>query len=525
MWNPPIELSGAEQRIEARTGKTRKFFSFLRQVRHQLLDVELQGALAKTCSAEGSGKAPVEPGLMALATLLQAYSGVSDREAVELTVMDRRWQMVLDCMDAEKPPFSQGTLFNFRQRLIEGELDKVLLDKTVELAEKSGGFGARQLRAALDSSPLWGAARVEDTFNLLGHALLKAVDIAAKELGKTREALLEGAGLTLVGRSSLKAALDLDWSRAESKQQALSLVLAEIERWKSWLEQHSRLALSEPPMKEAMQTLDALVEQDTEPDPRGGPGGGKRRIKKEVARDRRVSVEDPEMRHGRKSQSKRFNGFKQHFVVDLDSHVTREVAVRPANEAEHEAVEELREELERGRGLGQLNIDLGYMGSEHIQRWAAEGVPIIARPWPQTGELFTKEHFKLDFQAMTISCPGGQSTSLAPGRDAQFPASACDGCALRDRCTKAKPGQGRSVTIRLDEQFQQKLRAKVRTKRGRAQLRKRVVVEHRISHHVALQGRRARYKGLRKNQFDGRRHAAVSNLQLAASYEEQRAVA
>jgi hypothetical protein len=32
--------------------------------------------------------------------------------------MDKRWQMVLDCLGAEQPPFSQSTLFNFRMRLI-----------------------------------------------------------------------------------------------------------------------------------------------------------------------------------------------------------------------------------------------------------------------------------------------------------------------------------------------------------------------------------------------------------------------
>jgi hypothetical protein len=81
-------------------------------------------------------------------------------------------------------------------------------------------------------------------------------------------------------------------------------------------------------------------------------------------------------------------------------------------------------------------------------------------------------------------------------------------------------GQGRSLHIREDEPFQHKLRAKIKTKRGRASLRKRTAVEHAISHYIVHQGRRARYKGLRKNQFDGRRHAAVSNLQVAAHYVE-----
>ena len=91
------------------------------------------------------------------------------------------------------------------------------------------------------------------------------------------------------------------------------------------------------------------------------------------------------MRHGRKSSAKTFNGFKEHFAVDLDSKVTREVVVRPANEPEHEAVELLAEELEKAPGLLQLDIDLGYMASPRIAQWAEQGVYIIARPWPQGG--------------------------------------------------------------------------------------------------------------------------------------------
>src|SRR4029450_13894435 len=186
-------------------------------------------------------KEPVEAGLLALAMLLQAYCNVSDREAVELTVLDKRWQMGLDCLDAEPPPFSQGTLFNFRMRLIQHNLDKTLLERTVALAETTGGFGARQLRAALDSTPLFGAGRVEDTFHLLGHALRKAVGLAAQELGASAEAILEEAGLVLVGQSSLKAALDLDWGQPKAREKALRLVLEEVDRWQRWLEQHQSL--------------------------------------------------------------------------------------------------------------------------------------------------------------------------------------------------------------------------------------------------------------------------------------------
>src|SRR5262245_28781664 len=523
MWTPPLALTREEQPIVVRTRKTRKFFVLLREHRHEILDADLQRTLAQSYSADPGGKAPVEAGLLALATLLQAYCHVGDRDAVELTVMDKRWQLVLDCLGAEQPPFSQSTLHNFRMRLIAHNLDKTLLDRTVAVAEQTGGFGARQLRAVLDSTPLFGAGRVEDTLNLLGHALRKAVGLAAQALGTSAEAVVVDAGLTLIGHSSLKAALDVDWGEPSARSRALGLVLEEVARWQHWRRRQQTLAAEPPPLQEVMETITQIITQDTEPDPEGGPGA--RRLKQHVAHDRRISIEDKDMRHGRKSSAKTFNGFKEHFAVDLDSKVIREVVVRPANEPEHEAVALLAEELEKPPGLLQLDIDLGYMASPWIAQWEAQGVYIIARPWPQVGPLFTKKDFTLDFVRMHVTCPGGQSVPMVPGKPAQFPAAVCDACALRAQCRKGMHGQGRSRHIREDEQCEQRLRAKSRAERGRPSLRKPTAVEHAISHQLAHQGRRARYKGLRKNQFDGRRHAAVSNLQVAAHDEEQHRLA
>jgi transposase len=122
----------------------------------------------------------VPPARLALATILQAYTKVSDDEVIEATVMDRRWQLVLDCLGAEEPPFSKGTLVGFRRRLIESDLDRRLVERTVEVAARTKGFGARALRAALDSSPLWGAGRVEDTtfVSLMSHSGVAIEEIA-----------------------------------------------------------------------------------------------------------------------------------------------------------------------------------------------------------------------------------------------------------------------------------------------------------------------------------------------------------
>ena len=102
--------------------------------------------------------------------------------------MDRRWQLVLDCMDAEEPPFSKGTLVGFRKRLIEANLDRRLIERTVELAARTEGVRGAGAAGGAGSSPLWGAGRVEDTINLMGHALRKALGVIAVLQGRGQAA-------------------------------------------------------------------------------------------------------------------------------------------------------------------------------------------------------------------------------------------------------------------------------------------------------------------------------------------------
>src|SRR5207302_9501604 len=123
-----------------------------------------------------------------------AYCGASDDEVIEAPTMDRRWQLVLDCLDREGPPFSKGTLIAFRNCLMQTNMDRRLIERTIEVANETGGFGARPLRAALDSSPLWGASGVEDTYELLGHGPPQAHDAPVVAFSMTAAKPGERAG-------------------------------------------------------------------------------------------------------------------------------------------------------------------------------------------------------------------------------------------------------------------------------------------------------------------------------------------
>lgn len=271
--------------------------------------------------------------------------------------------------------------------------------------------------------------------------------------------------------------------------------------------------IDQPPLSEHLATLRQLREQDLEPD----PSGGGPRIRQGVATDRRISVEDGEMRHGRKSKSKRFNGYKRHIAADLDTELILACTVTPANRPEEEATMILGEDiaqLPERNDIGELHVDRGYIGSVLVQGVLDGGNDVLCKPWvARNGKLFPKSAFHFDMRARTITCPAGQVERFEPGSTVDFDPEACARCPLRARCTMASPATGRSISVAEDEFLQHRLRKLTASPRGRTRLRERVPVEHRLAHLGRKQGRRARYLGVRKNTFDVRRAAAVVNLE------------
>ncbi|WP_437780694.1 transposase [Sorangium sp. So ce1097] len=245
-WLPPVELSRQEQALMKRLTRVRALFGFLRLHRHELFDETFQEQLESMYRTTGAGEPPHPPALMCMVTLLQGYVGASDAEAVELSIVDLRWQMVLGCLGAATPAFSQGALQAFRERMVEHEMDRVLLERTVALV-RSGAMteGERRavskaLRVAIDSRPLAGAGRVEDTINLLGHAARSIVRVVSKITDRPPEEICRKAGIPLLLAPSIKAGLDLDWSDPKQKAAAIQILERQVSSLQQWVDRVHR---------------------------------------------------------------------------------------------------------------------------------------------------------------------------------------------------------------------------------------------------------------------------------------------
>ena len=191
--------------------------------------------------------------------------------------------------------------------MIAADADNELFKKTLATAVKKGIFRSR-LTAIIDSSPVNGAGAVADTYELIRGLLVKigrAGGLAEKKTAARVAPLAEGKA-------------DIDWQDPAARKAHLGelvalarVVLAEAAR------------SSEPTVLEQAELLAQIIDADVEEDPDGEP-----QIRQGVARDRVVSHSDPEMRHGRKSASRRFDGHKMDVIADEDSELILGVDIR-----------------------------------------------------------------------------------------------------------------------------------------------------------------------------------------------------
>ena len=204
---------------------------------------------------------------------------------------------------------------------------------------------------------------------------------------------------------------------------------------------------TDPEVAEAAGFLSQVVLQDVESG-EDGPA-----IREGVAPDRVVSHSDPEMRHGRKSASRRFDGHKLDVIIDEASEIVLGVDVRAGNAGDGEGAAPLLSKVTGTEGIevATLLADMAYSDGDVREAVEAQGTELVAKVPPVTNSgRFPKTEFHIDLAAGTVTCPAGQATSDArrardhKGRPATmfyFDARTCGTCPLRDRCTAGKGGR------------------------------------------------------------------------------------
>jgi Transposase DDE domain len=252
-------------------------------------------------------------------------------------------------------------------------------------------------------------------------------------------------------------------------------------------------------------------------------------IKEGTTPGRSPSASDPEARHGRKSASKKFVGYQSEILVDVESQIIVATEVLGADEGDATEVLEVvkQGETNTGQTIEETKGDCAYGSGETRQAFAEEGRTLTARV-PAEGNnrgMYPKSRFELDVLNERVTCPAGQTTSeyreeKDGGKVFTFGA-VCGSCPRRAACTTA--AGGRTVRMHPQEELLQAARAQQETPEGRAALRERVVVEHRLARMGQLGAGQARYAGRRKTKFQIAILATIANLRWTWNWAAARA--
>ena len=476
---------------------------------------------------EDFGRPSVPPSVLCMALLLQAHDGVSDEEAIGRSAYDLRWKVALG-LELDEKLCAKSTLQRFRAQLVLYDGAEQIFERGVAACRKGGLLKRTTLSAAIDTTAILGRGAVKDTYNLVSDGIRGVVEAACRLKGWERAALIEAEGLSRHFASSFKGALDLDWSDREARRAVVAQLVADarvaLTLATRALRGFSKDAEPTHALRQAQRLLAELLAQDIDEQPQDGDGP---EIRKGTARDRIVSTTDPEMRHGHKSHSKGFEGYKASIVAETDHGVIVATDVHAANVHDSEGAAGLVAEAERrsGQTLREVLGDTAYGGLETRAELEALGAEVVAKTPPGTRKgMFASTDFRVDGKRGVATCPAGK-TSLRrhavrgddPGFTYVFSRRDCGPCPLRTRCTKSRDA-ARALRVTHKTEQLWKLRKRQKTKGFKQRYRRRVVVEHRIGRLVQLGVRQARYLGRRKVRFQVALLATVANLTLLAGH-------
>jgi Transposase domain (DUF772)/Transposase DDE domain len=378
----------------------------------------------------GKGRPSVPASVMASVMVLQVLHDYSDAEAAEAARCDLRWKAACG-FPLDHAGFDPSTLVYWRRRLAKSERPHRVSDAVSRVVQETGVLTGRR-RRAVDSTILADAVATQDTITQLIAAIRRAARVVPGAAGQIAE-LCTGHDYSSAGKPQI------DWDDPQAKEALVSALVNDA---------HALLAaLDDGELDEqaasALGLLALVAGQDVEPAEGSDGTDGRWRIARKVARDRVISVVDPDARHTRKSPENRRDGYRAHIAACPETGIiTSEELTRAAGEENSDAATASR--LLDAEGLpAEVYGDSAYGTGDLRAALEEAGHTAVIKPRPLKPAVeggFTVDDFTADENAGTVTCPAGVIRHISARRIVTFGA-ACRGCPLRTRCTADKHGR------------------------------------------------------------------------------------
>ena len=491
------------------------------------------------------GQPGLPPWRLALVTIMQFRENLADRQAAEAVRARIDWKYLLS-LELTDPGFDFSVLSEFRDRLLAGSAEELLLDKLLERCRALGLLTARGQQRT-DSTHVLAAIRVLNRLELVAETLRAVLNAVAAVAPAWLQALTPLAWYERYSRRIEESRLPKGKAAREAYAQTVGadgfLFLDALDT------PDAPAGLRELPSIEALrQTWQRHYERTMEPS--AAPGGGHTyRVRFKPKQDLPRAAEgiespyDAEARYRHKG-TMGWVGYMVHVSETCEPttpHLLTHVHTTTA--AVHEAMgtADIHQALvDKDVAPGEHWVDAAYIDAELLGRSQEDhGITLRGptRPNPtwqaKVAGAYTVADFTVDWVHQQVQCPQGRtSASWTERLDAtgnpciqvRFSQHDCGGCAARPLCTQAKQA-ARIVKLQPQADFEalHAARAWYASDEGQQRYKRRAGIEGTLSQGVRAFGlRRTRYWGTAKTHLQHVAIAAAINIDRIVAWLDER---
>ena len=392
--------------------------------------------------ASGRGRPSHPPSLLAALLLAQVFFGVSDREAERRSRLDLSWKAALG-LPADHRGIPHVCLVEFRARLVKAEMTGFLQARMLLIAKRAGVIGHSRV---VDSTGISDSVITQDTVTLIGSAArrcLGRLDVLDPTAGVRLRGGLRRHDYDEAGKPQIV------WSSAAARAALVNELFADatmiIAGCETYVDDEEMVGHVELLRLVAGQDIDVVDTDD---------GEQHATIRHGVAVERIISTVDPDARHGHRSRTDRYDGYKVHASTDITSDLI--TAIKTTTASTHDATV-LNDLLNADPvAVAEVIADTHYGSASTRRDLGHAGIELVAPAPPASAAkgMFTKSDFAIDLAARMVTCPAGHTTVIPVRVDGQrvqvrFPGQICRACPIRGQCTSR--AAGRVVEIHPDE--------------------------------------------------------------------------
>jgi transposase len=485
------------------------------------------------------------PWRLALVTIMQFRENLADRQAAEAVRARIDWKYLLS-LELTDPGFDFSVLSEFRDRLLAGSAEALLLEKLLERCRTMGLLKARGQQRT-DSTHVLAAIRVMNRLELVAETLRAALNVLAtvapawlqamaplawyerygKRIEDTR--LPQGqanrdAYAQMVGEDGFALLDALEAAETPEHLRALPGITTLRQTW----QRHYERALGEGTAQSPLASSSVRFKRNQDLPP---------------AAEAIESPYDPEARYRQKCDTQ-WTGYMVHISETCEPtapHLLTHVHTTTAAVYEAQCTTPIHQALSANDLAPREHfVDGAYISADELVASQEEhGITLRGPTRPiqgwqaHTDGAYDLSQFTVDWEQRQARCPQGKVSTVwreyvdregQPYTIVRFGLQDCRPCQARPLCSRTQE-TGRRLHLPSQERFAalQAARAWYASEEGRQRYQRRAGVEGTLSQGVRAFGlRRSRYRGLEKTHLQHVATAAAINIDRLVAWLEER---